>query len=216
MRLARALIFLPALAVGLSARDHAPAGRQRIDLLPLIDPRHDAVRGTWEIQDGALVGTNLLTSARIVVPFIAPEEYVLVIVAARTEGKDALVVGLASGEHQWVHCLDGYTSEGKCLASFEMLDGKLGRDNESARPHRSFAEGAPSVIVYTVRKKRIRVSVNGEEILDWKGDFSRLSVRGDYRVNNSGVLFIGAWLSRFRITKMTLTPLSPGGRRLRD
>ena len=47
-------------------------------------------------------------------------------------------------------------------------------------------------------------------------DFSRLSVRRDYRVNNSGVLFLGAWLSKFRVTRLTLTPLSPGGRRLRE
>jgi len=58
----------------------------------------------------------------VVVPYLPPEEYALVIEAERTEGKDALIVGLASGDHQFVHVLDGYTAEGKCLSGFELLD----------------------------------------------------------------------------------------------
>lgn len=202
---------------GASGRDYSPPGvTRRVELLPLIDPRLDTVRGTWEVQDGVLSGTDQVTAARIVIPYVPPEEYALVIVAERTEGKDALVVGLASGGRQFVHCLDGYTVEGKCLASFETLDGKLGRDNESARSCRSFEDGAASVIVYTVRKGRVSVRVNGKEILDWSGDFGRLAVRGDYRINYPGALFIGSWMSTFRITKLTLLPRSAGGRRLRE
>lgn len=200
---------------GLSARDHSLAGKPRVPLLPLVDLKHDLVRGSWEIKEGVLECTAMAPAARVVIPYVPPEEYSLVIEAERTEGTDALIVGLASGDHQFVHCLDGYTAAGKCLSGFELLDGRQADVNDSMRPGHTFSAGKPSVIVYQVRKRRVVVRVNGEEVLDWQGDFKRLSVRGDYKINNSGVLFIGAWMSRFRITRVTLLPLGTGGLRLR-
>jgi hypothetical protein len=216
MRILPVLCLIPLAGSGSFARDYTGLRWPSIDLLRLVELRHDVVRGSWEFQDRILECTEAVTAARVMVPYLPPEEYSLVIEAERKEGRDALVVGLASGDCQFVHVLDGYTAEGKCLSGFEVLDGTLARSNESTREGQSFTNGVRSVVVYTVRKGSVGVTVDGRRILDWKGNFSRLSVRADYRILNPGTLFIGAWMSKFRITRMSLLPLSPGGRRLRE
>lgn len=197
-------------------RDHSGPGRCRIDLLRLVDLRHDVVRGTWELKDGVLAGTEAISAARVMIPYLPPREYDLVVEATRTEGSDAFVMGLASGDVQFVHVLDGYSVEGKCLSGFEVLDGKLARSNESTREGRAFENDVPSVLFYSVRKGHVGVSVNRRRVLEWTGEFSRLSVRPDYRINNPGALFVGAWMSKFRITRLALYPLGAPGRTLRD
>lgn len=214
--------FHPALGAillvsgAVSFGDHSGAVRRKIDLFPLVDLKHDRVHGSWELKDGALRCTLEEPAARVMIPYLPPEEYDLLVTAERTEGKDAFVMGLANGDVQFVHVLDGYTAEGKCLSGFETLDGLLARSNESTREWRSFTNGTPSVLLYSVRRRRVTVAVNGERILDWRGDFKRLSVRPDYRINNSGALFVGAYNSRYRITRLALYPVGPLGRTLRD
>lgn len=216
MRRFSALVLFVTLAAPSEARDSAWIPVRGIDLLALIDLKKDRVRGEWTLEQSVLTCTRKMTAARVVIPYIPPEEYTLVIVAERTEGSDALVTGLASGDHQFVHCADGYTVDSLVVSSFEMLDNKIGRENESRRDGQVFVNARPSTLRYLVRKGNIGFAADGKEILDWKGDFKRLSVRPDYRVSYPGVLFIGAWMSQFRISKMTLYPRSVGGRLLRD
>lgn len=187
-----------------------------VELLRKIDPKHDAVVGDWRIEEGALVCRERRPAARIQIPYLPPAEYDLKLVVERTEGQDALVVGLASGDHQFVHVIDGYTVEGKCLSGFEVLDGKLARDNESARVGRFIENDRLVTVFYSVRKGRVAAWAGDRNVLDWRGDFARLSVREDYRVKNSGVLFLGAWQSRFRVTEIRLTPVRGKGIPLRN
>ena len=215
----RALTALALFAVLGSGADADTSGwwpRRPIDLLSVIDLKQDSVRGAWILDNGVLTCIRKETSARVVIPYIPPEEFDLVIVAERSESSDALTVGLVSGNQQFVHCVDGYTGENKVLSGFEILDQKVARDNESRRDGQVFTNGKHSTLLYRIRKGHIRFAVDGNIILDWKGDFNRLAIRPDYRVGNPRVLSIGAWMSHFRISRMTLYPLSDGGRLLRE
>jgi hypothetical protein len=199
----------------LLAPDAAAPPRRGVDLLPLVDPARDTVRGEWALEGRALVARRRLAAARVIVPYCAPEEYDLRMTVERIEGEDAFVVGLPGKETQFVHVLDGYTAEGKCLSGFEVLDGRVARDNESRRDGRLLPPGARAALLYSVRRDRVRVCVDGKCVLQWKGDLRRLSVRPDYRVAYPGVLFVGAWESTFRVTSMTLFPVAEEGIPLR-
>lgn len=216
MKRISALVLFTALVEPSSACDSHWLPGRGVDLLALIDLKQDRVRGDWTLEKGVLTCTRRMNAARVVVPYIPPEEYDLVIVAERTDGTDALTTGLASGDRQFVHGVDGYTIDGQVLSGFEMLDNKAGRENESRRDGQVFTNGKASVLRYLVRKGHIRFLADGKEILDWKGDFTRLAVRPDYRVSYPGALFIGAWMSQFRVSRMTLYPRSDGGRLLRE
>ena len=188
---------------------------REIDLLALIDLKHDSISGEWTLENGVLSSTGKEHAARVVIPYIPPEEYDLVIEAVRTDGTDALTVGLVSGGRQFVHAVDGYTDEGKVLSGFEMLDGKIARDNESRRDGQVFTNGIPAKLSYRIRRGHIQFVANGKSVLDWKGDFKRLTIRPDYGVMDARVLSIGAWMSHFRVTRMGVYPVSNGGRFLR-
>jgi len=204
------------IALGtLAARDSSWTAPRAVDLLALVDLSRDRVHGTWEKEKGTLACTRRAPAARVVLPYVPPEEYDLELVAERTGGTDAFVLGLAAGGRQFVHVLDGYTAEGKCLAGFESLDRKWARDNESRRDGQAFVNGMPATVKYAVRKGRIRAWVDGREMLDWTGEFSRLEVRSDYRVSSTETLFIGAYNSEYRFTRILLHPKSDGGKLLR-
>lgn len=215
MKPLRLFVLSLALSAPSEARDSSGTPVRSIELLPLIDPKLDRVRGDWALEAGALVCARKMTAARIVVPYVPPEEYDLVIVAERMDGVDALTTGLVIGDRPVVHGVDGYTIESQVLSGFEMLDGKVGRDNESRRDGQVFTNGVPSTLRYVVRRGRVRFIADGKEVLDWQGDVQRLAIRPDYRTPHPTALSIGAWMSRFRISRMTLLPKSGEGRRLR-
>jgi hypothetical protein len=49
-------------------------GTAEIDLLAMIDPTRDAVKGTWTMENGRLVSDDG-DSSRLDIPYVPPEEY---------------------------------------------------------------------------------------------------------------------------------------------
>jgi hypothetical protein len=204
-------LSLAALAV---LPDSGATARREIDLLALVDLGKDRVRGEWAREEGALVATTSEAASRVQIPYLPPEEYDLTVVAERIEGSDALVIGLASGGAQTAYELDGYVSSGH-ISGFEVLDGRTANRNESTRPGPVFENGRAGTVVVSVRRGRIAVSVDGNPLLDWSGEFSRLGVRADYVVPEKRALFVGAYACRFRISRMALRGVSGAGKPLR-
>ena len=192
-----------------------PAAGTPVDLLPLIDPSRDSIRGKWSVEQGRLRCDEMMWAARIVVPYLPPEEYDLNLEVERVAGGDALFMGLTGGGTQFVHVLDGYTTNGGPLSGFEVLDRDRAIDNESRRNGRVFTTGKKSSVRYTVRKGAVAVHVDGKEILNWRGAMERLAVRDDYSVGRPDVLFLGAWDSRYAVTRLELVPVAAPGKPLR-
>ncbi len=188
-----------------------------IDLLKMIDPMKDVVAGEWILEGQSLICKNMVPRARIMLPYIPPQEYDLTLVVERKEGVDALIVGLASGQRQFVHELDGYSSDGH-ISGFEYLDGKSPNVNTSGTTKGPiFTNNKVSTVVYSIRKGRIAITVDGIQKLNWQGDFNQLSVREDYNVPSKEALFLGAFSSKYSVSKANLTPFvsSDVGKKLR-
>lgn len=69
---------------------------EEIDLLPFIDPKRDAVNGTWTFQDNE--SSRILESpkafgARLEIPFVLPEEYRLTVIAEPLDAPNGLILG---------------------------------------------------------------------------------------------------------------------------
>jgi hypothetical protein len=58
----------------------------------------------------------------------------------------------------------------------------------------------------------VTVVVDGVEIIRWQGDSSALSLSDYWTTPTDNALFIGAYDSPYRITRLGLTPLSGAGR----
>ncbi len=71
-------------------------------------------------------------------------------------------------------------------------------------------KGELSEVVVTVKNGIVQVSVDGKQIIDWKGDASRLSM--NHQIPNNEAHAIHTSCCRYRIHRLSIEPLSGKGR----
>lgn len=189
-----------------------PDAGPAVDLLELIDPNRDGVKGAWSVGENELA-SPVEPFARLHIPYIPPEEYVMEFKVTRKQGVDALGVGFAVGNAQGLILIDGY---GSTVTGLHTLDGKKANANASTRKLRAIPPDTETTIRCVVRKTNLLVQRNGETILDWSGDFNRLSPEPKYAVPEKRVLFLAAYESEFHISQLRLRPITGEGKSLRD
>ncbi len=187
--------------------------RNAVDLLAAIDPQKDAVKGTWTIEPQGLI-CSAGDHIRLQIPYSPPEEYDLVMTVMRREGADGLLVGLVKGSAQWSVTLDTQAS-GAFKSGFESLDGQGPSGNPSTYSGPVFANGRETALEFRVRKAGVTVLADGKPIIDWRGNFSRLSLPDGWKVRNPNALFLAAWGSRYQFSRIALIPVSGAGKKLR-
>ncbi|HWB10060.1 MAG TPA: hypothetical protein VG826_12585 [Pirellulales bacterium] len=188
-----------------SVENHTLMEGQVVDLLSLIDPTRDAVAGNWERHDDKLI-TGEFPHDRLEIPFDVPAEYKLTLVVSCRRHREGLHLGLVVGGKQVLVILDGWSKTTNCL---DMIDGEhLKADGGSVRLGRFLEDdAAPNVITCEVRANRVSVQCNQLPVIDWTGDFKRLSLDPVWNVRGSGHLFIGSWDTPFEISKIELSAL---------
>jgi hypothetical protein len=181
------------------------------DLLRLIDSKRDAVSGEWTFEGSTLV-SPFTTGAKLQVPFIPPLEYDLLIVLERKEGGASFILGLPVGRGQVKLSVGGWMEDLPCL---ELVDGKRLAVNDAIVRETQLLLQKQATILCSVRAGNVRVTVDDKEVLNWVGDFKRLSLPTDWGVPNKNALFIGETMVRFHVSRMTLRSVTGQGQRLR-
>jgi hypothetical protein len=69
----------------------------------------------------------------------------------------------------------------------------------------------PYTVHCGVRKDRIVVQVGNKQVVDWRGDRSRLSRSPLYDTPNKSAFYFGVWDSQVMISSVKVTPLEAGG-----
>lgn len=203
-----------ASATGASRADSSgPTRSPGIDLLKMIDPLKDAVAGTWRFQDGKLV-TPGRPFDRIRIPYTPPEEYDLTVVADRQGESNSLNLGLVAGQTQFLVILDAAIN-GDFVSGLDLVDGKSFYDNETRSKGALFKNGETSKVACCVRKSRLSVFVDGKKVIDWKADYSRLSLYSGWKTREKNTLLLGSWSSVVRIHRLELRPVTGTGKALR-
>lgn len=185
-----------------------------VDLLPLVDPDRDAVSGAWLLQPLEPDGPPRLVSpkafgARLEVPLTPPESYRLTVIAEPLDEPDGLILGQRSGPHRFLVLL-GFSPEATQLSALENVDGGNVMTNPTRHEGPIFVRHRPAAIVVDVLPDRVRVAVDGREVIDWRGDRSRLSLSDYWQTRRDDVLFVGSYDCRFRFSRLSLEPLSRG------
>ena len=73
----------------------------------------------------------------------------------------------------------------------------------------------PNTITCSVRKGGVTISIDDKKVFDWKGNLNRLTYGPVWATKTPKTLLVGAWTSRVRFTKITLTPITGTGKKLR-
>ena len=183
-----------------------------IDLLALVDPAKDGVAGAWEWKGRSLQAPSL-QFGRIQVPYVPPEEYDLQVIVERTTGADSIQIGLAYGWNQFLVIVDGVESDPS--SGLDLVDRKPFYDNETTLKARLIENDVPVTITVSVRRERIIVWVGGRKILDWRANYTRLSLWPSWTMPRRDTLFLGAWSGRRLFHALTLYPITGEGRPVR-
>jgi hypothetical protein len=187
--------------------------KNAVDLLAMIDPQKDAVKGEWVLDPQGLIcqaGDHI----RLQIPYSPPDEYDLHLTASRRDGSDGLLVGLVKGTVQWSVTMDTQAS-GSFKTGFEAIDGQGPSGNPTTHSGPVFVNGQNVQLEFRVRKAGVTVLADGKPIIDWRGNFNRLSLPDGWKVRSPNALFLAAWGSRYHFSRISLVPVTGTGRRLR-
>jgi len=185
-----------------------------IDLLALVDVSKDQVSGEWEKNGEHLLAPRQY-GARLELPYQPPDEYELTVIAEPLDEPNGLLLGQRSGGRRFVVLVGYSTGDGLPASALENIDGKNVGENTTTVRRDVLVKGRPSQIVCTVRKNSVRVTCDGHELIRWQGDSKQLSLSDYWKTPSDSALFLGAYDCRYRFSRVTLTPLSGEGRKLR-
>jgi hypothetical protein len=184
---------------------------QRVDLMALIELRNDMVRGGWKMDGGALLSPSEV-DALLQIPYAPPLEYDVEAIIEWREGDDGFGIGLASGSAQMLAAMD---SHGHSISGLAQIDGKPVDENETTFRGRVFEKDRPVKVLCAVRLDSVTVKANGSTLIEWKADFRRVSLRSPWEVRSRESLFLCSLHGVYRITSLSVMPITRAGRLLR-
>ncbi len=193
-------------------------GGDWIDLLPLADPQSDAVSGKWTRVAAGLHGEIIpgTKGAQVLqLPYEPPEEYDFRIAYTTLEGNREASQILSAFGHQFTW--GTASGQPEKWSGFNMINGKpmmlngagvkLPAPREMNRRYESLVE---------VRRDRVTGYVDGEKLVEWKTDYSELSMDQSHAIPNPRALGIGIWWSKTVFHEIAVREVTGQGKRLRE
>ena len=173
-----------------------------IDLMPLVEIKADAKPETDWTRDGK----TLIASAGkpLPIPISLSGDYDFVVQAEAPERVEGLSLLLQADGHPFesVLCASGH------ISGLQLIDGQDVGQNETVLRESLLGQGQKFQLTCQVRRKQIRVLLDDRAIVEWNGEFDRLSA-GPYwgTFAADGLLGILAQ-APYRIHELKLIPRS--------
>ncbi len=160
------------------------------DLLPLINPKHDTVRGTWTVVPAGLRCEGA-GSSRIQIPYYPADEYDLAVQFTcenrNSNGDVTFVVRLAE-RHVLIH-LCGFRNG---IAGLSWIDDNNADKNITRTPN-SIEPGRKYAMLAEVRKDALRVHLDGRILFEFKTNGGKLTCKEEWRLHDERVCALGAF-----------------------
>jgi len=189
----------------------ADAWKDAINLLPMIDPRRNAISGTWEsTPDGKLL-SDRSPFARVEIPFGLPQEYDFQALFERRSGSGGVTIILSKGGRQFRCELGG---DANTRSAIEIQgSGKTVEVVAEKKGPLTLRNDVKSLALVQVRSDSVKVFLNGEAILEWKTDFRDLGLDPQWKLRNQLRLGIGSSESDVLFHTLALLEVAGKGRR---
>ena len=173
-----------------------------VDLMPLLDTERDGKRGVWALNKNILHSPES-GHPQFCLPIAVPQEYTwsaTIEVPEGSPGNATLALGLLAGN---ANCTIAIAND-NCLG-IERIDGARWDNNETSVRGPFFTPGTPVKLSTTVTRNGIRLDLDGRTLINWKGDFRRLTVQDDWAPIDGRKLFIET-RHHFKFSHLQLGP----------
>jgi hypothetical protein len=182
-----------------------------VNLLRLVDPAKDAVSGVFKFEGNALLLPAAPVTPRIVIPYELPAEYRLQIVAERTSGTEALLVGVPLGANRLMILVDGGLKQAAGL--YYRKPGGPAPDILKIGPFLPLKK--PVLVDITFARDVLTLKADGALLFQWsvagKGPLLNPT---EWDVATKGII-LASFQSTFRVLQFNLIPIGGVGKRLR-
>jgi len=190
-----------------------------VDLLSLVDPEKDKVKGDWKVRAKALAMVTPIRAGRIMLP-IAPEgDYELEVKFERTSGRNVVGIVLPVGSARAAVQMGGWHGDGWYYGGLGRINDKRAYANETTVKPGGLDNGREYVITIRVLAGRDRAqvaaSLNGRPYIAWRGPESALSLYKEWVLPQRGSLGLCAYESTVVFRSVRLKMLSGEARLLR-
>jgi hypothetical protein len=174
-----------------------------------VDPKEHALAGDWKKEGRVLRFKSGDKGAYLQLPYEPPEEYDVAVAFRRLAGDEGLQLILNAGGQPVMAAVDGWPMFGY-RSGMHYLDGKGADNNETTVKGQLLKSDTDYTLVYSVRNGIINVSLNGKEIISFKGKFSRLSFDSPAS-NKKALVFAAVPNGAFEINRIVVTPVKGKG-----
>ncbi|HVE39481.1 MAG TPA: protein kinase [Planctomycetota bacterium] len=176
--------------------------KESINLLPIIDPRRNAVAGTWENAEAGRLVSDRSPYARVEIPFQLPQEYDFRLVFERRSGAGGVTVILSRGGRQF-RCEIG--GDANTRSSFENLkSSQILEYPATAQEPVVLLNDQLYTLVVQVRADGVKASLNTKPLLEWKTDFADIGLNPRWKLRNTLRLGVGSHECETQFHRMEL------------
>lgn len=174
-------VLLPLASNSVTSAEMVPANsplwQRALNLMPLINPAIDSVKGKWSLRAGTLVAEPEQFS-RIQIPFEPPEEYDFRIVFNRLSGEDEVSQYFSQSGRMAMWQMGAIKNT---LFGFQLVGGigTLGGNRTTVRSENCLRTGQATSVL-AVRKTGVKAYLDGKLISEWATDFSDASLDDHY------------------------------------
>jgi hypothetical protein len=200
---------------GIHSATFAPVGTQStkptvVNLLPLIDPKKDTVKGGWAIEKGELRVESSKAHSVLEIPYRPPEEYDFRVEFTRLSGSFDVSLALTKGDHsfQWCAALDDR------LYGFGQVGGRDVPEWSGSviRPN-LLQNGKRHTALVQVRRGGVKAFFDGKLLNDLSTDGSDLSMYPGTRLRDDCFLGLTTWTNAVVFHKIEVVEVSGPGTR---
>ncbi|HUR39040.1 MAG TPA: protein kinase [Planctomycetota bacterium] len=185
--------------------------KDAINLLPMVDPRRNAILGSWDLQDAGRLTSDRGPNSRVEIPFQLPAEYDFQMVFERRTGSGAVSVIFSKGGRQFRLELGG---EANTRAAFEVQPPGKELELPAFKTEQVFLQNDVKYTVQVqVRSDGVKAQLNDKQILHWATDFRDIGLNPAWKLRNTLRLGIGSNESEIVFHRLALLEVTGKGRK---
>jgi len=181
---------------------------QPTDLLKALNLATTIVKGSgWQISDGKLTIPSD-TPSKLFVPILLPQSFRLLFRIQRKAGEGPFIIGLKDNTRQCYLLIDSLRKNGEVHLS-AMGTTNSGRLVMTSENVLTLTADSATELLLDVGENSLSLRNSTGPIMDWKGDFSTLSLGAGWDISNSSGILLGSNDGgTFELQKLEIRPMT--------